>query len=106
MRANVYETMYVGLRRQYKEAKAILAEEDVPIAFSPLCSQELPEENFPEVVLLVALGVRKCHSCKGEIISTKCPPQRIWFFACRHFKYGRTKKLRNGANVTAVFIFT
>ena len=43
-----------------KGAKAILAEEDVWLECFSFCTQELPEENFPEV-LLAALGVRKCH---------------------------------------------
>ena len=51
-RANVYKTMHIGLGRQSKEAKG--------------CSQELPDENLPEVVLLAALGVRKCQGCKGK----------------------------------------
>ena len=38
------------------------------------CTQELPEENFPEVVLLAALGVRRCHGCKGQIIRKNCQP--------------------------------
>ena len=57
--------MHVGLERQLKETKGILAQEDVPIDCSPPCTQEMPEENFPEVLLLAALGVRKCHGCKG-----------------------------------------
>ena len=73
--------MHVGLRRQLKEAKAILAEEDVPIECSPPCTQELPEEYFLEVVLLAALDVRKCHSCKGQIIKKKLSAsQRFVFF--------------------------
>ena len=64
--------MYAGLGRQIKEAKAILAEEDVPMDCSPPCTQELSEENFPEVVLLATLGVRKCYGCKGQIIRKKC----------------------------------
>ena len=39
--------MHVGLGRQLKEAEAILAEADVPIDYSPLFTQELPQENFP-----------------------------------------------------------
>ena len=38
--------MYVGLGRQLKEAKAILAKEDEPIDCSPVCTQELVEENI------------------------------------------------------------
>ena len=71
--------MYVVLGKQLKQAKAILAEEDVPIDCSSPCSQKLSVENVLEVVLLAALGVRKCHSCKGGILRTKCP-QKIWFF--------------------------
>ena len=74
------KTIHVGQGRQLKEAKAILAEEDAPIDFSPPCTQELPEENFPEVVVLAALGVRKCHVCKGQIIRTKCPPPKDLVF--------------------------
>ena len=75
-RANVYNTMHIGLGRQLKEAEALLAEEDVTIYCSPPCSQELPEENFTEVVLLAALGIRKCYGGKGEIIRTVCPPPK------------------------------
>ena len=73
------KNMYVGLGRQIKEAKAILTEEDVPIDCSPPCTQELPEENFPEAVL-ANLDVRECHGCKGQIIQKKLPaPQRFGF---------------------------
>ena len=64
--------MHEGLGRQLMEAKAILAEKDVPIDCPPACTQELPEENFPEVVLLATLGVRKCHGCMGQIIRKNC----------------------------------
>ena len=80
--------MHVGLGRQLREAKAILAEEDVPIDCSPPCTQELPEENFPDIVLLAALGIRKCHGCKGQKIQKSASPQKIWFFAYRLFEYG------------------
>ena len=69
--------MHVGLQRQLKEAKAFLAQEDVPVGCSPPCTQELPEVNFPEVVFLVALGVRKCHSCKGQILGKIADLQKI-----------------------------
>ena len=70
----------IGLGRQLKEAEAILAEEDVPFDCSPPCSQELPQENLPEVVLLAALGVRKCHGCKGQILKQNCQPPKEFFF--------------------------
>ena len=65
--------MHVGLGRQLKEAEAILAK-DVAIDCSPPCTQELPDKNFPEVVLLTAFGVRKCHGCKGQILKKNCQP--------------------------------
>ena len=67
-KAAVNKNIHVGLGRQLKEAEAIMAEEDVPIECSPPCTQELPEENFLEAVLLATLCVRKCHGCKGKII--------------------------------------
>ena len=48
---NVNRNMHVGLGRKLKKAKAILAEEDVSIDCSPPCTQELPKENFLEVVM-------------------------------------------------------
>ena len=51
-KAAVNKIMHVGLGRQLKEAEAILAEEDVQIDCYPPCTQELPEGNFPEVVML------------------------------------------------------
>ena len=65
-RAFIFKTMHVGLGRQLKEAKVILAEEDVPIDCSPPCGQEPPKENFTELVLLAAVGVGKCQGCKGK----------------------------------------
>ena len=73
--------MHVGLGRQLKEAKAIQAEEDAPIDCSVPYSQEVPKKKFLEVVLLAALGVRKCQGCKQEIIRTKVahPPIDLIF---------------------------
>ena len=51
-KSSVNKNIHIGLGRQLKEAEAILAEEAVPLDCSPPCSQELPQENFPEVVLL------------------------------------------------------
>ena len=81
-RANVYKTMDAYLGRQLKEAEAVLTEENanVPIDWSPHCGQEPPKENFPEVVLLDALGVRKCQGCKGKILRMKCPPSKKLVF--------------------------
>ena len=45
---------------------------------SPPCSQEPHEDNVPEVVLMAALGIRRCHGCMGEILKQNCQaPQKI-----------------------------
>ena len=74
------KNIHIGLGQQLKEAEAILAEEDVPIDCSPPCSQELSQENFPDVVLLAALGVRKWHACKREILKQNCQPPKDLVF--------------------------
>ena len=77
------KNIHIGLRTQLKEAEAILVEEDVPSDCYPPCSQVLPQGNFPEVVLLAALGVGKCHSCKGQILKQDCqPPKDLGGFFC------------------------
>ena len=73
-KSSVNKNIHISLGRQLKEAKAILTEEDVPIDCSPPCSQELPQENFSEVILLAALGVRRCHGCQEEILKQNCQP--------------------------------
>ena len=52
-KAAVNKNMHVGLGRQLKETKAILAEEDVPIDCSALCTQELPENIFQRLFFLL-----------------------------------------------------
>ena len=97
---------HVGLRRQLKEAKAILAKDYVPFDCSPPCTQENAEENFPEVVLFAAFSVTKCHSCKGQIIKKVASHPKIWFFACRLFEYGDQIHRHSGKDITEMFIFT
>ena len=63
---------------QLKEAKVILAVEDAPIDCSPPSTEELPKQNFPEVVL-AGLGVGKFHGCKGKIIKKLLTPKRFGF---------------------------
>ena len=56
-------------------AEGILTEKEINC--SPPCSQEPHEDNVPEVVLMAALGIRRCHSCQGEILKQNCElPQR------------------------------
>ena len=46
-------------------AEGILTEEEINC--SPPCSQEPHKDNVPEVVLMAALGIRRCHGCKGKL---------------------------------------
>ena len=87
--------MHAGLGRQLHEVESIIAEEytDAAIDCSPPCGQELPEENFTEVVLLAGLGVGKCHRYKGDILKREC-------------EYGKTKKQWNDINIMAMFTST
>ena len=63
---NCPKNIHIGLASQIKLAEAILAEKEINCL--PPCSQEPPEENIPEVVLMAALGVTRCHGCKREIL--------------------------------------
>ena len=79
-KSSVNKNMHIGLARQLNESEAVLAEENVQIDCSPPYTQELPEENFPEVVLLSTLGVRKYHGCKGQIMKKiTSPPKDLVF---------------------------
>ena len=101
-KAAVNKNMHVGLEA-IKRSQIYSTEEDVPIDYSPLCTQELAEENFPEVALLATLGVRKCHCCKGEIIRKMQAPKDLVF----HMQALQIlRKVQPGTNVTAMFIFT
>ena len=74
------KNIHKGHRWQLKGAEAILAEEDVSIDCSSPCSQKLLQENFPEVVLLADLGVRRYHGCKNEILKQNCHPPKDFVF--------------------------
>ena len=67
-RGRVYRNIHLGLGKQFQEATLILAEEDcdVPIDLSPLCGQEPPEKNFPEVVVLSGLGIISVMNAKEK----------------------------------------
>ena len=70
-KTKVCRNNHVGFRRQLQEAESILAEEEddnTTFEYSPLCGQELPAKNDPEVVLFSGVAIRKCHGCKGEIV--------------------------------------
>ena len=63
-KTTVKKTSHIGLACQITVAEAILAEKEINC--SPPCSQGPPKDNVPEVVLMAALGIRRCHGCKGK----------------------------------------
>ena len=65
-KTTVKKTSHIGFACQMTVAEAILAEKEINC--SPPCSQGPPKDNVPEVVLMAALGTRRCHQCKGEIL--------------------------------------
>ena len=73
-RTKVHRNIHVGFGKQLQESESILADDiyDASIDSSPLCGQELPGENFPEVVLFSGLGITKFQRCKGEVMN---PPK-------------------------------
>ena len=79
-KATVKKTSHLGLAHQITVVEAILAEKEINC--SPPCSQGPPEDNVPEVVLMAALGIRRCHGCKGEILKQNCkpPPKDLVFW--------------------------
>ena len=74
-KTTVKKTSHIGLAHQIRVAEAILAEKEINC--SPPCSQGPPKDNAPEDVLMAALGIRRCHSCKGEILKQNCQPPKI-----------------------------
>ena len=74
----VKKTSHIGLARQITVAEAILTEKEINC--SPPCSQGPPKDNVPEVVLMAALGIRRCHGCKGEILKQNCQPPKDLVF--------------------------
>ena len=83
------KNIHIGLAHQIKAAEAILAEKEIDC--SPPCSQELHQENFPEVVLMAALGIRRCHGCKREILKHNCLPPKDLVFQMQVLGIWRTK---------------
>ena len=70
MEGKVYRNIHVCLGRQLQEAESVLARDGdgTPITNSPACEQELLAENYLEVILFSSLGMKHCHSCRGEIV--------------------------------------
>ena len=76
-KTTVKKTSHISLACQITVAEAILAEKQINC--SP-CSQGPPRDNVPEVVLMAALGIRRCHGCKGEILKQNCQPPKDLVF--------------------------
>ena len=77
-KTTVKKTSHIDLAHQITVAEAILAEKEINC--SPPCSQVPPEDNVPEVVLMAALGIRRCHGCKGEILKQNCQTPKDFVF--------------------------
>ena len=77
-KTTVKKTSPIGLTHQITVAGAILIEKEINC--SPPCSQGPPRDNVPEVVLMAALGIRRCHGCKGEILKQNCQPLKDLVF--------------------------
>ena len=71
-------------------AEAILAEKEINC--SPPCSQGPPKDDVPEVVLMAALGIRRCHGCKGEILKQNCQPPKDLVFRMQALQIWTTKR--------------
>ena len=69
-KTTVKKTSHINLAHQITVAEGILTEKEINC--SPPCSQEPHKDNVPEVVLMAALGIRRCHGCQGEILKQNC----------------------------------
>ena len=88
-KTTVKKTSQRGLSHQITVAEAILTEEEINC--SPPCSQGPPKDNVPEVVLMAALGIRRCHGCKGEILKQNCQSPKDLVFWMQALQIWRTK---------------
>ena len=93
-KTTVKKTNHIGLAHQITVAEAILAEKEINC--SPPCSQGPPEDNVPEVVLVAALCIRRCHGCKGEILKQNCQPPKDLVFWMQALWIWRTKGQQDG----------
>ena len=77
-KTTVQKNIHIGLACQITVAEAILAEKEINCL--PPCSQVPPEDNVLEVVPMAALGIRRCHGCRGEILKQNCQPPKDLVF--------------------------
>ena len=88
-KTTVKKNSHIGLTHQMTVAEAILTEKEINC--SPPCSQGPPKDNIPEVVLMAALGIRRCHGCKGEILKQNCQLPKDLVFCMQALQIWRTK---------------
>ena len=74
----IKKTSHISLVHQITWVEGILTEEE--INSSPPCSQEPHKDNVTEVVLMTALGIRRCHGFKEEILKQHCQPPKDLVF--------------------------
>ena len=88
-KTTVKKTSHIGLACHITVAEAILAEKQINC--SPPCSQVPPKDNLPQVVLMAALGIRRCHCCQGEILKQNCQSPKDLVFWLQALRIWRTK---------------
>ena len=88
-KTTIKKTSHISLAHQITVAEGILVEKEINC--SPPCSQEPHEDNVPEVVLMAALGIRRCHGCQGEILKQNFQPPKDLVFRMQTLQIWRTK---------------
>ena len=88
-KTTVKKTSHISLTQQITLAESILTKEETYC--SPPCSQEPHKDNEPEVVLMAALGTRRCHGCRGEILKQHCQPSKDLVFRMQALQIWRPK---------------
>ena len=88
-KTTVPKNIHIGLACQITVAEAILAEKEINC--SPPSSWVCPGESVPEVVLMAALGIRRCHGCKGQILKQNCQSPKHLVFQMQALQIWRTK---------------
>ena len=88
-KTTVKKTSHISLPHQITVAEGILTETEINC--SPPCSEEPHEDNVPEVVLMAALGIRRCHGCQGEILKQNCQPPKDLVLRMQALRIWRTK---------------
>ena len=88
-KTTIKKTSHISLTHQITLAEGILTEEEINSS-SP-CSQEPHKDNVPEDVLMAALGIRRCHGCRGEILKQHCQSPKDLVFRMQALQIWRQK---------------